>query len=685
MTCVNDGVCSGDESCQCGDCVDGPTQTDPAKKADDKDKCSIIGGLQAVCSDDLPADGKPGACCVAPKTWDTATATCQSCSNTQAPTELKANYDQPYITCTGNGIVSDTHFRYRITKTGSTDAPFISELHTIGTQVLHPKMATGKYTVNCFYGTTTAVDTSATAVPHECMKTMEAKEVNANAVNGCSRIFAYKEDTLSDEMSSNSAFDATFRCGSRLDTGIASQPFSLRVGSNNVTLGYDVITQLFVEYGLGISDVSDSYSFTTGSTPVACAVRVGEGYSTNDYCQLTACVGDNCNVPQAFSVVHSGDKLCTTAEKDSYNIGCNPDAPDDVRNQCVTMFQNAINARSTTVTDGIAFKVSFIFEGTTPTEVECVKYAAGKMPEGLNLQDNVVCSALLRNGEVYQVFAADTGGGPINSLQTTARTAERDTEVPTLESPIKYYTDSSRTTEVDATKWYNTPVVAVALCRDTPSNESTACSCAPSVHPTTTNASEWSLGVPYGTVNIGADFLRYTRTISATVSSTEKVTIVDTAGNISTPQNIAVSLDTESPKMTVSESGTGVTRDIVLTASDSGSKIWKNTSSAPTGGTNTSGIVYRTGLIADLTSLTFDADCSISPNPARDLANVVESATLPPTATVTIPGINTTTHVVSYCVRDNAGNTTRGVYPVITDACFSATNMATIPTLDTYR
>jgi hypothetical protein len=47
--------------------------------------------------------------------------------------------------------------------------------------------------------------------------------------------------------------------------------------------------------------------------------------------------------------------------------------------------------------------------------------------------------------------------------------------------------------------------------------------------------------------------------------------------------------------------------------------------------------------------------------------------------------VNTATQVLTYCVRDNAGNTTKGIYPVITDACFSATNMPTIPNFDTYK
>lgn len=56
------------------------------------------------------------------------------------------------------------------------------------------------------------------------------------------------------------------------------------------------------------------------------------------------------------------------------------------------------------------------------------------------------------------------------------------------------------------------------------------------------------------------------------------------------------------------------------------------------------------------------------------------------TATVTIPAVNTATEVVTYCIRDNAGNTTRGIYPILTDACFSANNMSpVVPTFDNYR
>lgn len=149
-----------------------------------------------MCSDDNLTDGKPGACCVPPEKWDsTANAgagACKACSNTQAPAELKANYDQPYITCTGNGVVADTHFRYRITKEGSTDAPFVSDIFQNSVQILHPKMPIGNYTVQCFYGNATTVNTTGAALPHTCEKRMQVKDVNENMVQGCNRIYAYK-------------------------------------------------------------------------------------------------------------------------------------------------------------------------------------------------------------------------------------------------------------------------------------------------------------------------------------------------------------------------------------------------------------------------------------------------------------------------------------------------------------
>ena len=411
---------------------------------------------------------------------------------------------------------------------------------------------------------------------------------------------------------------------------------------------------------------------------MTCATKIGGGYSTNTACQLRTCVGGACNVPQTFSVVHSDDLICTTEETSTYNIGCNPAAPDSVRNQCIQWFRDAVNTSSRSVANGVEFNVSFAFNGDAPTSVSCIKYIAGQMPGGLNLSDNVVCRATLKNGERYQIYAADTNGR-IDALQTTAKTVERDREAPSM-ADIKYYTDETLTTEVQPTNWYNKPVIALAVCSDTPLNEATSCACAQRVDATnTTDADAWSLGVPNSL--IGADLMRYTKTITETLTGTQKVQVVDTAGNTSSPKNIAVSLDTQAPLVTPAESGTGTTRTITLTASDTGSKIWKTTT-APTGATNTNGIIYRVGPKTDIQALSFDNECHTT----SSFATIAETqSTSFPTQAIATASVNTATQVIAYCVRDNAGNTTRGIYPVTTDACFSSNNMATIPRLDTYR
>jgi hypothetical protein len=462
-------------------------------------------------------------------------------------------------------------------------------------------------------------------------------------------------------------------------------PFALHIGTiaPQFLIADTFMTSFLGEFNPPIGALStqtQNHRFNTGSTPVACAVRVGGGYSTNDFCRATACVGDNCNVPQAFSVVHSGDAVCTIDATSTYNIGCNPGAPDDIRTQCVEMFQSAVTAAGTGAANGGTFRLSFSFNGTLNTQVECQKYTAGS-PELKNIYDTVACKALLNNGEYYDIYAADVNGNKINSLQTQTRTVQRDTDRPKLD-PIKYYTDSSLTTEVTPGTWSSKPVSAVAVCRDAPTTESASCACAPLVHDSTTNKSEWTQGIYHGSVDIGADLLRYIRVISERVVD-QDVVVADTARNISTPvQKVSAYIDTDAPVMaTPTESGTGATRDITLTATDNVSKIWKTTIAPTTtpATTNTQGIIWRKGLKVNLSSLTFDEECGVTPSFAT--VSETDAASFPKTATVTIPGLNMTTEeVITYCIRDNAGNTTRGIYPVVTDACFSAINMSPIPT-----
>lgn len=72
------------------------------------------------------------------------TRTCfGDCNQTQAPSELKAEYDQPYISCLGSGDITQTHFKYRLTKINgaSSEVEFVSsESELIGIQILHPTL-----------------------------------------------------------------------------------------------------------------------------------------------------------------------------------------------------------------------------------------------------------------------------------------------------------------------------------------------------------------------------------------------------------------------------------------------------------------------------------------------------------------------------------------------------------------
>ena len=82
------------------------------------------------------------------------------------------------------------------------------------------------YTVECFYGSAITVDTSP-ASADSCMKTMLVK--SDDTTQGCSRIYAYRGTTLSNNMTSTSTFDASFRCSSRAASSGVINPYTLNV------------------------------------------------------------------------------------------------------------------------------------------------------------------------------------------------------------------------------------------------------------------------------------------------------------------------------------------------------------------------------------------------------------------------------------------------------------------------
>lgn len=107
------------------------------------------------------------------------TKTCfGDCNQTQAPSELKAEFDQPYINCSGSGDATQTHFKYRLTKINGSSSKVefvLPEPEIVGTQILHSTLTQGEYKVECFYGTESSVPTDISAVPHICNKIMMVK------------------------------------------------------------------------------------------------------------------------------------------------------------------------------------------------------------------------------------------------------------------------------------------------------------------------------------------------------------------------------------------------------------------------------------------------------------------------------------------------------------------------------
>lgn len=473
-------------------------------------------------------------------------------------------------------------------------------------------------------------------------------------------------------MTSPDPFDASFRCGSRLPSTGLTNPYILRFGTQNPAfLQYDsIMSLLFNELTIGpVSTQTNSYSIPTGSTNVSCAVKIGGGYSTNNSCNIRACAGGECSIPQTFSVVHSGNAFCTTQDEDDYSIGCNPEASQTARDSCVKWFQDTFTARTNSSSN--TFTLPFVINNVV-RNIQCTKYAPGTLPGGLNMYDDFVCTTQLPNGETVELFSGD------RSLQTTAYTVRKDRDKPEI-SEVKYYLDDTRTTPItDATLWQKKNIFAEVTCIDRPLDESLACACAPSVDPSSSDSTAWSTGTPDS--NLGGDIMRYTRVISTSVSG-QTVRVIDTASNKSqTARTMNLGIDAEAPKVTLTDTGAANNKTLTINVTDSLSKIWKTTT-APTVGTNISGIVYKKVPKANADTALYDESCGIT---TPVYAPVTDTSGQTTTQAV-INNINLTNDVVAYCVQDNAGNVTRGIYPSESVSCFSATNMTTIPNLTNYK
>lgn len=219
--CENDKVIAGHED-------------QPNVYRQDQNACTANAKCEWYCPTANPYYCQNTNTCVANQDACNGTTPTPTCK-TFAPSELKQEYDVPLIQCDAIDITK-THFRYKITKTGGgANDTYISPLFTVGTTVKHPTtFSAGTYTVTCLYGTATNTNVSLTdygmTIDATCAKTMT---VNSSA-NGCKRIIPYRGSTLSNNLSSGTTLDASFRCSSRevVPNTTDTKAYRFQIGTN---------------------------------------------------------------------------------------------------------------------------------------------------------------------------------------------------------------------------------------------------------------------------------------------------------------------------------------------------------------------------------------------------------------------------------------------------------------------
>jgi hypothetical protein len=282
-------------------------------------------------------------------------------------------------------------------------------------------------------------------------------------------------------------------------------------------------------------------------------------------------------------VVNSQNITCTTQPKLEYSIGCNADADGTVPGgECIDWLNRVLSEQngSNIVTTPVQFETWFVFNGVN-NKITCTKYPPGGMPGGFNIFGNIVCTTDLPNGETVEILGAELNTSnnnveSITSLQTTAYTVRMDSDIPKI-SDLEYFTSSHPSASshiTDITRWNKNPVTVVATCANNPSADGKYCVCAGNIAPIstipgilgTTNPELWSVGTP--DVTIGADIMRYTRTITSSLNGST-VAVRDTAGNVSTtPRIITIGVDTVGPTVTITPTGTAPSLTVTLNSTD---------------------------------------------------------------------------------------------------------------------
>ena len=528
--------------------------------------------------------------------------------------------------------------------------------------IQHPyTFPVGTYVVSCLYGT--AASTVNTMTAGTDTATMTVKDGTQGTVQGCDKIYSYVGNTLSTSMQNSSSFNASFVCGSRTDLTSVNDPvyMAYRLAIDGIQPSFLVANTANVLSSLGIgfgSTQTQQYTISN-SVGVSCAAKVGVGYSTNDSCKLKTYVGGDGPKPQTFIVTPSHNQICTNHTTAVYDIGCNEDSADYA--QCANWFNTG---SAQTINMGGAARSLTCTAGTPPGAFGPVKTCTVVLPTG---------------GAPVTIFAGDR-----NSFQTTVYTLTSDTQAPT--GSIAYYTNYSAGTQLNQsqyTSWQKQPTTAVITCTDQPgTSDGSNCACAPTLQGDTNNL--WSPGLRSTIMGVGPDVMTYSRLLYENSANLYSVNVQDTAGNIGPAFAPQIGIDTVPPKVTGSISGNNVTLSAVDPGAGSG--LWKANVSLPdptaTGIKENPNSVILYHIAPKGSAPVFGTSCLSISNQLNYYTFGSSGAKVSDTTSITLPDLNS---AVEYCVEDNAGNVTHGFYPSDLTGCFSASNMSTVPTLQSYK
>lgn len=444
-----------------------------------------------------------------------------TCTDTEAPNELKANIDKPYIDCNG---ATGTHFKYRISNPeDNTFTPVESSIFLVsGTErILHqstlPTSATD-YVVECIYGDSTL---SVPVVDTECVKSVTVRTSTANnEVQGCAGITNNYENFVGyEKWVHNTGFNASIGCVARKSDPEVLEPFLVQYGTEFTPLGY---LNSLVDIGRFTSEL-DVHTFESSlSTPTTCAVRVGDGYSTNSLCQNLGCGGPECDMPYAYTIQPSTDNLyCTREEYAEYIIGC---ASGDGYAACIRT--DIPGNLYYGLDENFDRNLTFRFDDETGQSV--VMDCTSATPQTAENTTPTCTMSLPTDRELAILASVD----PVEQYQVIYDPVPRDIENPTasIAGVVGGVTLSSTNSKVlTSSEWLNKPVTATIRCTNTDPENNDSCTCAWLVKADVSGQND---NTDWGLISPLKDIVDYQRIIRNETLQNQEFFVFDNVGNM---------------------------------------------------------------------------------------------------------------------------------------------------------